>query len=115
MKKGFIPLRTPCLLILWVPLSLFFFMPKVYAGGYDEAIHSPADPSLPPGITSEQLSTINRSSKPPVISSNWNLNKWGKSKWLNKNVCRENQGNVICFRPQIAKQLGWRIPSKSNF
>lgn len=108
MNKGFFPLKNVCLLILWASSSLFFFTSKVYAGGYEEAIHSPADASLPPGLTSEQKSAINRSQKQPVV--NWS--KWEPPYWLNDNVCRENTGNIICFNSQSVQHLDWKIPSK---
>lgn len=110
MKKGFFPFKTLCLLFLWVPFSVFFFMSKAYAGGYEEPMNSPAEPFQPPGLTNEQLSTLEKKPKKPIF----NHNKWGNSYWLNKNVCRENMGNVVCFHPESARNLRWKVPSASK-
>jgi hypothetical protein len=110
MKKGFFAFKTLCLLFLWVPFSFFFLISKAHAGGYEEPIHSPAEPFQPPGLTNEQLSAAEKKPKQPVF----NLNKWGNPYWFKKNVCRENMGNVVCLNPESARKLGWKVPSANK-
>lgn len=108
MRKYVISLKSLCLFLLVIQFSLFSSTYQAQAGGYDEPLHSPADPFQPPGLTQEQMSTLEKRPKPPTL--NWN--KWGNTYWVNENICRENMGNIICLYPQSAQYLGWRQPDK---
>lgn len=89
-------------LIFWQLFVFLVLAAKAQAGGYDEST---------PSITSPSLAAPDRQS--PVISlSNWD--KWETPYWLNSNICRENNGNIICLSPQIARQMRWKIPSKNE-
>jgi hypothetical protein len=89
-------------LIFW---QLFFFLvliSKAQAAGYDEPIPSGSSPSL--ATPNERLRVL----------SFLNWDKWEKPYWLNNNICRESQGNIICLSPQVARQIRWQIPYQNE-
>lgn len=91
-----------CSLIFWKLFIFSVLISKAQAGGYDEPIPS----SIPPS-----LATPN--SQLPVLSLlNWD--KWETPYWLNKSICRESTGNIVCLPAQIALQFGWKIPSSGK-
>lgn len=80
----------------------FVLISKAQAGGYDEPI--PPTTSSSPTAPNEQIPTL----------SLLNWNEWGNSYWRNDMICRENNGNVICLSPQLARQLRWEIPAQNQ-
>jgi hypothetical protein len=90
-------------LIFWQLFVFLVLISKAQAGGYDKPIPSSISPSLT--APNQQL---------PVFSLlNWD--KWENPYWLNNNICRESQGNIICLSPKIAQQVRWKIPLRNEF
>jgi hypothetical protein len=86
-----------CSLIFWELFIFFVLASKSQAGGYDE----PIPPSIPSLLAAPN-------GQLPVLSLlNWD--KWESPYWLNKSICRESNGNIVCLPPQIAHQFGWKI------
>lgn len=95
-KSTFVLVRTPCLVIFCLFISLFVVISKAEAGGYDP----------PPEETKKK--------QQPLL--NWE--KWDSPYSWEKNVCRERYGNLVCLPQQVAQKLGWNQisspKSKSN-
>ncbi|MBD1902054.1 hypothetical protein NDI44_24330 [Trichocoleus sp. DQ-A3] len=101
-EKKYFFFMTSCSLVFCKLFLFSVLISKAQAGGYDEPIPSSIPHSIP--TPNSQL---------PVLSVlNWD--KWETPYWLNKSICRESTGNIVCLPAQIALQFGWKIPSSSK-
>ncbi|MGB3204546.1 MAG: hypothetical protein WBB28_06120 [Crinalium sp.] len=123
-------LRSPCLLIFGIFSGCFLYSSTVQAGGFDQqkpppeqAPSPPPVPDIPPPISpsstpvvppSPPPATTNKTSPLNLDLSIINWDKWGQTYWLNQNICREMNGNVICLSAQTARRMYWQIPAKSQ-
>ncbi|HEY9833557.1 MAG TPA: hypothetical protein V6D26_23600 [Stenomitos sp.] len=89
--------------IFWQLFVFLVLISKAQAAGYDEPIPSGSSPSLT--TPNERLRVL----------SLLNWDKWEKPYWLNNNICRESQGNIICLSPQVARKIRWEVPSRNEF
>lgn len=110
-------LKNSCLLISGEFFSILVLISTAHADGLEEQKPPlPADnsapssqvipPSPPPAIN-------NRTSPFNIDLSIINWDKWGQAYWLNQNICREMNGNLICLSPQTTRQIRWQIPTKN--
>lgn len=72
--------------------------PNAFAGGFDNS-GIPASESLMPDGKKQKV-------QPPL---NFDWKRWSKPYIQSTNVCREYQGNIVCFTPQVAQQMGWLL------
>jgi hypothetical protein len=94
--------RFSCSLIFWQLFVFLVLVSKAQAGGYDQPIPSNISPSF--AAANEQIRVL----------SLLNWDKWENPYWLNNNICREREGNIICLSLQIAQQIRWEIPYRNE-
>ena len=88
-------------LLLSVIISTFCYgylsQQSALAGGFDrpEVNRSEAD---------QPLSSTNSNNQQGLML-NWS--QWSKPYHQGKKICRESNGNVVCFNPQLAQKLSW--------
>lgn len=88
--------------VFCLALILFVFPFKAQAGGREQPVPTPNSSS--PKQPDEQLPTL----------SLLNWDRWGSPYWLSDKICRENQGNIICLSPELARQVRWEIPAQGE-
>ncbi len=75
---------------------------------------NPPSQNILPSQNIPSSPTQKEESLKPSIFLNWE--NWSKTYWSNNQICREKEGFVACFSPEIAKkQHGWEIPANTSF
>ena len=73
--------------------------PSASAGGFDD-----------PAMTDMESLMMNGKTEKGQLPLNFDWQRWSQPYALGGQMCREYQGNVVCFTPQVAQQMGWSLP-----
>lgn len=95
-------LYRPYILAAFTSMGIIFHHaahpPSAFAGGFDNP-GIPATESLMPDGKKQKVQA--------PFSFDWK--HWSQPYIQSKNMCREYQGNIVCFTPQVAQQMGWLL------
>lgn len=93
------------ILVLLEFLAILSFSSSAEAGPGRRPLTPGAAPEPMPIRRSTSSSTIT-----PAVLSQVRPLTWNSPYWRDGAICREDQGNVVCLKPEEAKKLRWSIP-----